>query len=186
MPSDFGDESGERLVDWLEYIGQSTGDNVMCASAEKLKSAFHRARADSTVMGVMNDEEGLNAAWVKLNMRDFEALPEYDTLKELIGKRLDADAVEHDFYRDERGRDWLLFKTEDAAEVSEAFRDLEERTDKALDESLQRRGKTCEQARDEVPLEERAKSAREASKAINAEREKEKSLDIDRFEMRSK
>ena len=186
MPSDFGDESGERLVDWLEYIGQSAGDSVMCSTADKLKSAFHRARADSTVMGAMNESEGLNATWAKLNMRDFEALPEYDTLKELIGKRLDADAIEHDFYRDERGRDWLLFKTEDAAEVSEAFRDLEERTDKALDESLQRRGKTREQARDEIPLEERAKSAREASKAVNAEREKEKSLDIDRFEMRSK
>ena len=44
MPSDFGDESGERLVDWLEYIGQSAGDNVMCASAEKL-------RAHSTAQG---------------------------------------------------------------------------------------------------------------------------------------
>ena len=184
MPSDFGDESGEKLVDWLEYIGQNAGDSVMCASAEKLKDAFHRARADSTVMGTMNESEEMNATWAKLNMRDFEALPEYDTLKEIIGKRLDA--IEHDFYRDEGGRDWLLFKTEDAVEVSEAFRDLEERTDKALDESLQRRGKTREQARDEIPLDERAKSAREASKALDAEKARDKRLDIDRFEMRSK
>ncbi len=186
MPSDFGDESGERLVDWLELIGQQAGDNVMCASAEKLKSAFHRARAESTVMGTMNETEDLSATWAKLNMRDFESLPEYDTLRELIGERLDADAIEHDFYRDKDGRDWLLFKVQDAAEVSEAFRDLEERTDRALDESLQRRGKTREQVRDEMPLEQRAQSAREASKAINAEREREKSLDIDRFEVRSK
>jgi hypothetical protein len=171
MPSDFGDESGERLVDWLELIGQQAGDNVMCASAEKLKSAFHRARAEPTVMGTMNETEDLSATWAKLNMRDFESLPEYDTLKELIGERLDADAIEHDFYRDKDGRDWLLFKVQDAAEVSEAFRDLEERTDRA---------------RDEMPLEQRAQSAREASKAINAEREREKSLDIDRFEVRSK
>ena len=186
MPSDFGDESGERLVDWLEYIGQNAGDSVMCASAEKLKSAFHRARADSTVMGTMSESEELNATWAKLNMRDFEALPEYDTLKDLIGKRLDADAIEHDFYRDESGRDWLLFKTEDAAEVSAAFRDLEERTDRALDESPRRRGKTREQARDEMPLEKRAQEAREASKALDAEKSRDKSLDIDRFEMRSK
>lgn len=186
MPSDFGDESGERLVDWLEYIGQQAGDNVMYASAEKLKSAFHRARADSTVMGAMNDSEGLNTTWAKLSMRDFEALPEYDTLKDLIGKRLDADAIEHDFYRDDSGRDWLLFKTEDAAEVSEAFRDLEERTERALDESLQRRGKTREQIRDEIPLEQRAQGAREASKALEQEMSKDKGLDIDRFEMRSK
>lgn len=182
MPSDFGDESGEKLVDWMLYIGQDAGDAFMCSSAERLKSAFRRARTGASALGDGAPEE--RPEWAKLSMADFEELPEYESLKDLIGERLDADAIEHGFYCDEQQREWLLFKIEDALDVSEAFRDLEQKTEKALDESLRKRGKTREQARDEEPLEVRAKAAREASKAIEAGRDKERVLD--RFEMRSK
>ena len=181
MSSDFGDESGEKLVDWMLYIGQDAGDAFMCSSAERLKGAFHRARTGSSALGDGASEE--KPEWAKLSMADFEELPEYENLKELIGKRLDADAIEHDFYRDEE-HDWLLFRVEDAREVSEAFHDLEQKTDEALEKSLQKRGQTREQVRDEESLEARAKAAREASKSIEAGREKERV--IERFEMRSK
>ena len=182
MSSDFGDESGEKLVDWMLYIGQDAGDAFMCSSAERLKSAFHRARTGSSALGDGASEE--TPRWAKLSMADFEELPEYESLKDLIDGRLDADAIEHDFYRDEEQREWLLFKVEDAPDVSEAFRDLEQQTEKALDESLRKRGKTREQVRDEERLEVRAKAAREASRAIEAGRDKERMLE--RFEMRSK
>ena len=182
MSSDFGDESGEKLVDWMLVIGQDAGDAFMCSSAERLKGAFHRARTGSSALGDSTTSEE-KPEWAKLSMADFEELPEYESLKELIGKRLEEDAIEHDFYHDEE-HDWLLFRIEDARDVSEAFHDLEQKTDEALEKSLQKRGKTREQVRNEESLEVRAKAAREASKSIEAGREKERV--IERFEMRSK
>ena len=182
MSSDFGDESGEKLVDWMLDSGQDAGDAFMCSSAERLKSAFHRARTSSSALGDGASEE--RPEWAKLSMADFEELPGYDSLKELIDERLDADAIEHDFFRDEQRREWLLFKVEDAPDVSEAFRDLEQQTDKALEKSLQKRGKTREQVRDEESLETRAKAAREASRSMDSGRDRERVLE--RFEMRSK
>lgn len=189
MPSDFGDESGEKLVNWMLAIGQDAGDSLMCSSAEKLKSAFHKARAGSTVLGEAGEGGALDMGdgapeWAKLSMRDFEELPEYGSLKEIIGEQLERSAIEHDFYADKDGREWLLFRVEDAREVSEAFHELEDQTDKALDQSLQRRGKTREQVRDEEALDVRAKAAREASKAIDETRDRAR--DLERFEMRSK
>lgn len=189
MPSDFGDDSGEKMVDWMLSVGQDAGDSVMVASAEKLKGAFRKARAGSTVLGEAGpgDEseiEGKTPEWARLSMKDFEELPEYASLREIIDKSLDKAAVEHDFYAGKDGREWLLFKVEDARDVSEVFRQLEDQADKAIDLSLQRRGKTREQVRDEESLDARAKNAREASKAIDASRNRER--EIERLEVRSK
>ncbi len=40
MATDFGDESGEKLFDWILKIGQDASEQAMLASAEKLKSAL--------------------------------------------------------------------------------------------------------------------------------------------------
>ena len=44
MTDDFGDDSGEKLVDWMIRIGQDAGEAAMMASGERLASAFRRAR----------------------------------------------------------------------------------------------------------------------------------------------
>ena len=183
MASDFGDDSGEKMVDWMLAVGQEAGDSAMCASAERLKQAFRSARGSLGDAEEASEDENLED-WVKLRLREFEELPEYETLREIIDEQLDRDAVEHDFFEDERGRGYLLFKREDADEVNRAFLNLEKRVDRALDESLQRRGKTREQVRDEEPLESRAQSARESSRAIDESRSRER--DLERFEMRTK
>lgn len=46
MPSDFGDESGEKLFDWMLRIGQDASEAALLTSAERLKGAFKNARGE--------------------------------------------------------------------------------------------------------------------------------------------
>ena len=51
MTNDFGDDSGEKLVDWMIRIGQDAGEAAMMASGERLASAFRRARGEDAIEG---------------------------------------------------------------------------------------------------------------------------------------
>lgn len=117
-------------------------------------------------------------------MAEFEALPEYETIKEAIDKKLEADAIEHDFFTDGDGHDFLLFRLDDAPAVSRAFESLEKQTDKAVDDVLKACVKTREQVRDAEPLEQRAASARRTAKAVEAARDKAREVELS--EMRAK
>ena len=184
MPSDFGDESGEKLFDWMLKVCQDASEAALLSSAERLKGAFKNARGE---VGQMADAPGKGEQvpeWCKLSMAEFEALPEYGTIKEVIDSKLDSQKIEHDFFTDKDGRDFLLFRMEDAPDVSDAFKDLEEQTDRAVDRVLVDRGLTREQVRDLEPLEDRAANARNASKALDEARSPER--DIELSEVRSK
>lgn len=117
-------------------------------------------------------------------MAEFEALPEYDTIKEAIDSKLSSQKIEHDFFTDKSGHDFLLFRVEDAPDVSRAFEDLEKQTDHVVDKALETRSKSREDARDSEPLENRAAAARQASKALDEARAPEH--DIELTEMRTK
>lgn len=39
MASDYGDEAGEKLFDWMLRMGQDASQDAIRASAERLKSA---------------------------------------------------------------------------------------------------------------------------------------------------
>lgn len=183
MPSDFGDESGEKLFDWILKVGQDASEAALLTSAERLKEAFRSARGEigSTQVGDAADKA---AEWAKLRMAQFEALPEYETIKEAIDSKLSSQKIDHDFFTDESGHDFLLFRVEDAPDVSRAFEDLEKQTDIAADKALKARSKTRDEARDAEPLEDRAASARAASKSLEDARAPER--DIELTEMRSK
>lgn len=183
MAGDFGDESGEKLLDWMMKVGQDASEAAILSSAERLKAAFRNARGEVSGVGDVPAEEQVTE-WAKLRLAEFEALPEYDTIKEAIDSKLDAQKIEHDFFTDKSGNEFLLFRVEDAPDVSRAFADLEEQTDRAADKALEARGKTRDQVRDAEPLEERAASARKSSKAIEDARAPEH--DIELTEVRSK
>ncbi|RHD70943.1 hypothetical protein DW781_10905, partial [Olsenella sp. AM30-3LB] len=65
----------------------------------------------------------------------------------------------------DEGRDWLLFKVEDAPEVDEAFRQLEQETGKAAERARERLSEIAERRQAPERLAERAERAREASRA---------------------
>ncbi len=183
MPSDFGDESGEKLFDWMLKVGQDASEAALLSSAERLKAAFRNARGE-----IASDDAGTEseqvAEWAKLRMAEFEALPEYASIKEIIDTKLSELKIEHDFFTDKKGKEFLLFRIEDAPDVSRTFEELEKATDIAFDKALEARGLTREQIREAEPLEERVASARKASKALDSAREIKH--DIELAEVRTK
>lgn len=184
MPSDFGDESGEKLFDWILKVGQDASEAALLSSAERLKTAFRNARGEVDGAVPENENGEPQAQWAKLRMAEFEDLPEYDTIKEAIDSKLSSQKIEHDFFTDKAGHDFLLFRVEDAPDVSRALEDLEKQTDHMVDKALEARSKSREETRDTEPLEDRAAAARKASKALDEARAPEH--DIELSEMRTK
>ena len=43
MPSDFGDESGEKLFDWMLRVGQEAGQAAMSHGAARVSMAFRNS-----------------------------------------------------------------------------------------------------------------------------------------------
>ena len=123
MASDFGDESGEKLFDWMLRMGQDASQDAIRASAERLKSAIRNLRGQIEEPAGEAEREGVRE-YARLNLSEFEGLPDYATLREIIDERLTDAAIEHDFVEVE-GHDHLVFKVADAPEVDEVFGSLE-------------------------------------------------------------
>lgn len=164
MASDFGDESGEKLFDWFLRMGQNMTEETMRASAEKLKSAIKNLRGNIDPQAPEQDAEPKEFA--RLNMTEFEELPDYDSLKEIIDGMLDEAAIEHDFAQVD-GHDHLVFRIADAPEVDEVFAHLEESVDKCAQSAIEERDNKLTRERDAEPLEVKALAAKEASKAAH-------------------
>ena len=182
MASDFGDESGEKLFDWMLRMGQDAIQDAIRASAERLKGAIRNLRG-SIAEPAQEDAHGDVREYARLNMSDFEELPDYATLKEIIDARLDDAAIEHDFVEVE-GHDHLIFKVTDAPEVDEVFANLEQDVDVAADRACEAREAELNEERDNEPLEQKVEAAKEASKA--AHEAKEASRQIERIEVKTR
>ena len=161
MASDFGDESGEKLFDWFLRMGQDMSEEALRASAERLKGAIQNLRGNLEDAAPQQDEEVREFA--RLDMSEFEELPDYESLKAIIGERLDDAAIEHDF-----------------AKVD----GLEQDVDAELERACEAREIELTEARDQEPLEDKAKAAREASKA--AHEAKDAAREVERVEVKSR
>ena len=93
MPSDFGDESGEKLFDWMLRVGQDSGEQLMRNSANALRDAFRKARGELDATDTVDSQ---TPQVVRLNMEDFATLPEYDSIKEIIDERLSREHIGHE------------------------------------------------------------------------------------------
>ena len=173
MTNDFGDDSGEKLVDWMIRIGQDAGEAAMMASGERLASAFRRARGEDAIEG--GAEPGRSVAeWAKLDLSEFTALPEYETIRQVIDEKHSREGIRHEFAPMPEG-EHLVFMVEDAPAVNEAFKDLE----KTTRASAQRVGKELSQMRERIkgePIAEKAARAREASSRLEAAKGKSREM----------
>ena len=130
MPGDFGDESGEKLFDWMLHVGQRLSEEAMRDAAKNLIEAFRHARGQ-----VDGEQEQASNSVVRLKMDEFAALPEYETIKEIIDERLAREGVKHEFATME-GEEYLLFHAEDAPTVSTIFKDLEAQVENGLERAV--------------------------------------------------
>lgn len=177
MTDDFGDDSGEKLVDWMIRIGQDAGESAMTASGERLASAFRRARGEAENVPARDGEPVSDIAeWAKLNLSEFASLPEYESIRQIIDEKLYREGIRHEFASMPEG-EHLIFMVEDAPEVNEAFRELEDATHASAQRAEKELSRMRAQAKDE-PIAEKAARAKEASSRLEAA--KGKSRDVSR------
>lgn len=174
MASDYGDEAGEKLFDNMMRFGERMGEQAMYRRANQMQRAFDNARnaskqqANDASLPVEEPSE-----WAKLDMAEFRDIEDYDGIKEIIEAKLKTHGVDSTWFLDaENNKEYLLFRIVDAQEVWQSFDELSHETQDACEKAAECLSKAKDKVnvRDERPLDERAEQAREASKALEAER----------------
>lgn len=190
MASDFGDEAGQELYDWMIRIGQDAGGKAMSDAAGKLVQALRNARSGA---GMEADAAGsATPEWAKLDMAEFKELPEYESIQAAISSKLDSEGLAHSFLDDQSsGKTFLLFRTDDAGKLDKCFGELIEQTEAAVQKASEDFGRDPERrpretARaderegedpDKEPLEKRARDARAASEQLEREKSGERAVE---------
>ena len=187
MASDFGDEAGQELYDWMIRIGQDAGGKAMSDAAGKLAQALRNARTGFGSDAEAGSIESLE--WAKLDMAEFKELPEYESIQAAISAKLDSAGLAHSFLDDQSsGKTHLLFRTEDAERLDGCIGELIEQTEAIVEKAVA--GFACEAERhpqetergtqreeldpDKEPLEKRAEEARAASEQLEREKSGER------------
>lgn len=189
MAEDFGDEAGQKLVDWATRIamyqarigGPSRGERAMRDAAEQLTRALEAARDSLRDPASAEVREGAPSLpeWAKLDLADFQAMDGYEEIRSAIDAKLASASVEHALY-EEGGHAYLLFRSQDAPRVAECFDSLagqaREAADRAAERVREQEREVGHGERDREPLEQRAQRARESAEAISHGGELERDL----------
>ena len=80
MASDYGDEAGEKLFDWMLRMGQDASQDAIRASAERLKNAIRNLRGQIDEPLAEAEHESVRD-YARLNLSEFEELPDYASLQ---------------------------------------------------------------------------------------------------------
>ncbi|MCI1810582.1 MAG: hypothetical protein LKI67_01855 [Olsenella sp.] len=167
MASDFGDESGEKLFDFMVRFGERMGEDAMRRHANKLQTAFENAKSGTQVEP--RDTDGA-VEWAKLDMHEFQEIEGYDEIKGIIETKLKANGVEPAWFQDQAaGKEYLLFRIAEAQQVWNSLDELAHETAGAKSRASEQLKKDLDEKRDSRPLEEKAKEAREAADALERE-----------------
>ena len=162
-------------------FGERMGERAMYARAGQMQRAFQNATREArATAGEEAPAEG-RSEWAKLDMHEFQGIEDYEAIKGIIEDRLASHGVGSTWFPDpETGKEYLLFRIADAREVWQSFEELSRETDDACAKAAERIRERSERepakARDERTLDERAEEAREASKALEAERATSRAL----------
>ena len=207
MAEDFGDEAGQKLIDWATRIamyqvrvgGPSSGERAMRDAADQLTKALEAARdslRDPASAEVRTEGPAL-PEWAKLDLAEFQAMEGYDEIRSAIDAKLTSASLEHALY-EEGGHAYLLFRAQDAPQVADCFDSLATQAREAADRAAERvreqhrdmeHHRDVEHGdRDREPLEQRAQRARESAEAISSGETPERDLSrgAQRREERSK
>ena len=81
MASDYGDEAGGKLLDWMLRIGQEAGAEAMARSARELSERLAGIRG--TIAGGRAEAIAADGVptYAKLSLEELSGLPEYATIK---------------------------------------------------------------------------------------------------------
>lgn len=164
MASDYGDDSGEKMLDGFTRFGERMGMRVVYRRSDRLQDACDNVRSQTSAHEAVETDGETRVEWARLDMQEFRAVEGYDELKQDIEERLDARDIETAWFEDaESGREYLLFRVSDAQGVWDCFGEISR-------EAGHEAGGPDGRRRDGRTLEERAEQAREAAAALEAER----------------
>lgn len=175
MASDFGDESGEKMLDNFERFAERMGEEAMRRRAEQFIEACEHAKSAASGKGA----PGEDAEWAKLDMREFQEIDGYDELKPIIDAKLDAHGADHAWFTDPKtGKEYLLFEIKDAREVWASFDELSKESSAAKERASEHLKREVEKAREGRPEKEAEKSGdgRAEQPAAHAATEKQMSF----------
>ena len=132
MAGDFGDESGEKLFDFMVRLGMRMGEDAMHRCASKLQTAFENAKG-----GTQAEPKDSDAAveWAKLDMHEFTSVEGWPTLQDIIDGKLDDCGIAHDWHKEAQGKTYLLFRAEDAPSLVRAFDEMSRAVDAAKEKA---------------------------------------------------
>lgn len=113
MADDYGDDSGQKILDNLTRFAERMGAAAMIRRADGLHAALEHAKATTHQEKTKDGAEPVEYA--KLDMHEFRALDDYDGIKEIIEAKLRAHGVNTAWFADEQlDKEYLLFHVSDA------------------------------------------------------------------------
>lgn len=169
MSSDYGDDAGEMMFNYLVRLGERVGGDAMRQHAQRLSSACERACEGIGGEKGESIPERPADEWAKLDMSEFQEIGAYEETKAVIEGRLAEAGIDPTWFQDPKtGTDYLLFKVRDAREVRQCFDGLSGETLDAASRAAEKTGLGSE--RDARPLGDRAAEARRASDQLESER----------------
>ena len=164
MADDFGDDAGDKLLDWSIRIMVERGRHHAYASSSKLAGALRNAQG--RVMegsGAPMPEAVEREGWAKLDLHEFTGIDGWNDLKEIMDKDLVARGIVHEWFEDASdGRRYLLFRTAEAKDLSDAFGNLADRVEKAYEQAVRAMERAREIGRDDPEPEQRGEGAGKA------------------------
>lgn len=164
MASDYGDESGEKMLDNFTRFGERMGEEAMRNRADKLHEAFEHAKSRASEKGAPWNEP---PEWAKLDMCESQSIEGYGEIKQIIESKMRARGVETAWFDDkENGKEYLLFRIADAQDVWRGFDELSKETEGAKERAAENLKLDVARNRDGRPLDERAEQARRASEQL--------------------
>ena len=101
MADDFGDDAGDKLLDWSIRIMVERGRHHAYASSSKLAGALRNAQG--RVMessGAPMPEAVEREGWAKLDLHEFTGIDGWNDLKEIMDKDLVARGIVHEWFED--------------------------------------------------------------------------------------
>ena len=101
--------------------------------------------------------------WAKLDLHEFTGIDGWNDLKEIMDKDLVARGIVHEWFEDASdGRRYLLFRTAEAKDLSDAFGNLADRVEKAHEQAVRAMERAREIGRDDPEPEQRGEGAGKA------------------------
>lgn len=148
MADDFGDDAGDKLLEWSIRImierGRLHARESSAGLARALRDAQERVAPDSG--GPQGEERN---GWAKLDVRDLASVEGWDDVRAAIDAELDARGIAHEWFEDGRtGERRLLFRTGDARGLADSLGSLAEKVEAAHEQAVRAVGRAREAERD--------------------------------------